>query len=163
MTDLCQCGHDRDVHDETGRCQSGDDDGDGYFDQCYCTEFQDRSLPSSSTNGQVIVPVNHGYLTVDVWPAYMGLAESTDGVTLLEPMNHRDYARGQITWETKPDGLVVGHARVCLPKGIHTHLLFCHGPVEMIIGVEQMEHPVIFDRAGFFDVSPIVNKAYLPR
>jgi hypothetical protein len=29
----CECGDGRDVHGADGRCQSGDDDGDGYFDQ----------------------------------------------------------------------------------------------------------------------------------
>ena len=42
--EMCQCSHHIDSHDENGRCQSGDDDGDGYFDQCYCEEFRDRLL-----------------------------------------------------------------------------------------------------------------------
>ena len=117
----------------------------------------------SDGNGQVVVPANQGILRVDVWPTMMGMAESSDGVTLTEPMGHADYLRGQIFWETLPDDTIVGHARLCLPKGVHTHLLFCHGPVESIIGIEQLEHPLIFDRAGFFDITPIRSKDYLPR
>lgn len=36
---LCRCSHVAESHDENGRCQSGDDDGDGHFDQCYCEEY----------------------------------------------------------------------------------------------------------------------------
>lgn len=111
-------------------------------------------------NGQA----NHGRLMVDVWPSYIGIGESTDGgATLLEQADHPDYERGQITWTTHPDGTITGKARVALPKGIYTHLMFCHGPTERLIAVEQFEHPVVFDRPGFFDVDPIVNKDYVPR
>lgn len=37
---MCRCSHYRDQHDETGRCESGDDDGVGYFDPCWCREFK---------------------------------------------------------------------------------------------------------------------------
>lgn len=114
-------------------------------------------------NGRYTAPANHGHLSVEIWPTYMGLGESADGVRLVEPCGHPDYSRGQITWETRPDGLIVGHARVVLPKGIYTHLMFCHGPVDLVIGVEAFEHPVVFDRPGFFDVSPIHNQQVLPR
>lgn len=116
-----------------------------------------------TSNGQPLAPANQGLLTLDVWPVYMGLAESTDGVTFIEQLSHADYQRGQIFWEARPNGVVVGRARVCLPKGVHTHLLFCIGPTEGIIGTERLEHPVIFDRPGFFDVDPIHHSNYLPR
>ena len=35
---VCGCGHHLDSHSANG-CQSGDDDGDGYFDECYCAGF----------------------------------------------------------------------------------------------------------------------------
>lgn len=114
-------------------------------------------------NGQVTSPPNHGELVVNVWPTYVGVGESTDGVTLAERVGHPDYQRGQIWWDTMPDGEIVGHARVQLPKGVFTHLLFCHAPTESVIGVQQLEHPVVFDRPGFFDVDPIRNQDYLPR
>jgi hypothetical protein len=117
-----------------------------------------------TSNGQPVPPpANHGRLMVDVWPTYIGMGESTDGVTLSERAGDPDYQRGQISWEAHPDGTITGRARVQLPKGIYTHLMFCHGPVEHLIGVEQFEHPVVFDRPGFFDVDPIVNKDYMPR
>jgi hypothetical protein len=105
---------------------------------------------------------NPGVLTVDVWPTYMGLGYSTDGVQLVEQIGTPGYERGPITWETK-DGEILGRARVVLPKGTYTHLLFCHGPCDRLAGVEQLEHPVVFDRAGFFDVDPIHNRDYVPR
>lgn len=109
------------------------------------------------------VPQNQGILSIDVWPTYCGLGESTDGVTLIEQHGHPDYERGQIWWETHDDGTVLGRARVMLPKGVYTHLMFCNGPSEMLVAVEQLEHPVVFDRPGFFDVDPICNRDYLPR
>jgi hypothetical protein len=113
-------------------------------------------------NGQVQVPTDHGELTVDVWPAYMGLGESTDGVTLIEYAGDPDYQRGQIIWETRPSGEIVGHARIYHPKGVYTHLMFCNGPSEMLVAVEQLEHPYLPDRSGFFDVD-VVNKMAVPR
>lgn len=115
-------------------------------------------------SGDLVIP-NQGLLRIDVWPTYLGMAESRDdGATFIEPLDGDGYQRGMITWETQPDGNIIGHARLCLPRGVHTHLLFCHGPgAGMIIGIEQLEHPLVFDRAGYFDVNPIHHKSYLPR
>jgi hypothetical protein len=117
----------------------------------------------SELNGQApVAPANHGILHVDVWPTYIGIGEA-DGTVITEHNGHPDYERGQIHWETQPDGDIVGHARVQLPKGVWTHLLFCHGPTELIISNEKFDHPIVFDRAGFVDIGPIHNKDYLPR
>ena len=112
-----------------------------------------------SDNGEPVpLSANWGILSVHVYPTYMGLGYSTDGVTLVEQAGHADYQRGMIRWDTDPEGVITGHARVLLPKGVYTHLMFCHGPSEMVIGVEQFDHPVVFDGPGFFDVVPIVVK-----
>lgn len=117
-----------------------------------------------SDNGQPqVIPANEGILRVDVWPVYVGMGESTDGITLLEYAGHPDYQRGMITWEPDPGGDLIGRARILLPAGLYTHILFCHGPVEMVIGVEQLEHPLVFKTAGIFDLNPIHNRSYLPR
>lgn len=42
MSNDCRCHHGQESHDEHGRCQSGDDDGDGYFDQCYCEKYKEQ-------------------------------------------------------------------------------------------------------------------------
>lgn len=104
-----------------------------------------------------------GVLSCVVWPTFIGLAESTDGALLREVTGDQDYERGQITWRTRTDGLIVGWARIYAPKGVYTHFVFCTGPSENVLGVEQMEHPIVFDRPGFVDVDPISNQDVLPR
>jgi hypothetical protein len=107
--------------------------------------------------------VNHGHLSVEVWPTYVGLAESTSETVIREPIGHVDYDRGSIFWDTHPDKTITGHGRVNCPKGVYTHILFGYAPVESICSVVKMEHPIVFDRSGFVDISPIQNQDYLPR
>jgi hypothetical protein len=123
-------------------------------------------MSAPNGNGQHLVappPVNHGELTVQVWPAYLGLAESADGVQFTENVGNPDYDRGQIVWETRKDKSIYGHARVYAPKGVYTHFVFCGGPTENVWDVKQLEHPIVFDRPGYVDVDPIQNQDYLPR
>lgn len=101
------------------------------------------------------LPPNHGRLAIAVWPVYLGLAEATSESILREPTEHLDYERGRIDWFDTANGL--GRARVYLPKGQYTHFVFCTGPRENVIGVEQMAHPLLFDRSGYVDVDPIRN------
>lgn len=159
----CKCGHPRALHDDgSGECSYELwDDGQWLEEACDCLHYNYKR--PGSDNGQVVAPENQGFLTVDVWPTYVGVGELTGDSTITEHNGHPDYERGQIWWDTMPNGDIIGHARIRLPKGAWTHLLFCHGPVGLIIGAEQFEHPVVFDRAGFFDVDPIVNKNYMPR
>lgn len=97
--------------------------------------------------------VNHGKLSVIVWPIYLGLAEAQGEQMIREPTEHLDYERGRIDWFDTVNG--IGRARVWIPKGIYTHIIFCMGPREHVCGVSQMDHPRVFDRAGFIDVDPI--------
>ena len=121
-------------------------------------------LPSGAFNlANLTQPANHGRLSVDVWPTYVGLAEATSETVIREPIGDVDYDRGSIFWDTHPDGSITGHGRVWAPKGTYTHILFGHAPVESICGVRKLEHPIIFDRAGFVDIDPIQNQDYLPR
>jgi hypothetical protein len=48
-------------------------------------------------------------------------------------------------------------ARVRVPKGIYTHLVFCAGPHQdaHMPPATQLEQPVVFDRPGFIDIDPI--------
>lgn len=56
---VCECGHQRDTHDAAGRCQGGDDDGDGYFDRCYCNEYEERRPMPPGVSIQVGPGVHH--------------------------------------------------------------------------------------------------------
>jgi hypothetical protein len=68
----------------------------------------------------------------------------------------RCYAnRGNIVWFDLVKGL--GRARVYVPKGIYTHSVFCSAPRDAVMGVNQLAHPLVLDRAGFVDVDPIQN------
>lgn len=119
--------------------------------------------------------MSEGRLTIAVWPVYVGLVEtpSSDGDypahelldngSLHEPIDHMDYVRGQITWVTHPNGEVLGHARVHVPRGVYTHILFAHAPTEGFAGVSKMEHPIVFDSSGWVDINPIRNQDRLPR
>lgn len=106
-------------------------------------------------------PGNHGKLTAVVWPPYVGL-----WTALGEPLDDPNYSRGMIRWRTEKDGTILGSARITVPTGAFTHLVFFSGPglPHPSMGVPQkLEHPVVFDRPGFIDIDPIQNQDYLPR
>lgn len=111
--------------------------------------------------------MNHGELTITVWPPYIGVASgdpSPGPVPAHEPYGDVNYARGMITWRTNPDGTVVGRAEIFAPKGIWTHLVFCSGPhQEALMGQNSFEQPIIFDRPGIIEIDPIQNRDVLPR
>lgn len=159
-THICQCGHHRDKHDgDSGRCgHEVWDDGQWLEDACNCGGYmRHRDSSGNGDTPQRLSPpepiVNHGRLSVAVWPVYLGLAEAQGEKMIREPTEHRDYERGQIDWFDLING--IGRARVWVPKGIYTHVIFCMGPRENVVGVNQMEHPKVFDRAGCIDVDPI--------
>lgn len=115
--------------------------------------------------------MNEGVLTVAVWPAYIGLATAQHAthlngsaqVTLAEPIDDFNYDRGQIRWETKRDGEILGHGRVFIPAGEYSHYIFAMHPKQGMCGVTPLEHPIRFDSPGFVDVSPIRNQEIMPR
>lgn len=105
-----------------------------------------------------------GTLALDVWPPYVGLGESADGVLISEQSGHVNYQRGVILWEIRKDGSVIGSGRVWAPRGTYTHIIFASGPIyEPWMGVRKLEHPIVFDRAGFVDINPIHNRELVPR
>jgi hypothetical protein len=118
---------------------------------------------TAAPDADVIASANHGALSVEVWPVYVGLAESTSETIIREPIFDLAYDRGQITWQTHPDGSIIGRGRVYAPKGVYTHIVFAVAPVEGVIGTTPREHPIVFDRPGWVDIDPIHNQTYLPR
>jgi hypothetical protein len=38
-----------------------------------------------------------------------------------------------------------------------------HPQQDNVVGVNPLEHPIVFDKAGFVDISPIRNQDVLPR
>lgn len=114
---------------------------------------------------------NLGVLSCEVWPTYVGLCEETAPPMrgqwfLREPANHIDYKRGQITWVTKKvngRNEITGSARVYIPKGEYTHILFATAADGHIIDCKRMEHPRHTDGASWVDVEPIRKSTVLPR
>lgn len=125
----------------------------------------ERAAATALGDGEstTIDTLGFGILGANVWPTYVGLAESTSETIIREPIGDMDYDRGPITWVTQPDGSIIGHGRVNACKGVYTHIVFGYAPVESIAGITRMEQPIIFDRAGWVDISPIQNQDYLPR
>lgn len=111
----------------------------------------------------VAATFTRGELSATVWPSFVGLAESTTENVLRESIGDADYDRGQIDWVRKDTGEITGHGRVHIPKGVYTYVIFATGPVEAVVGVRKLEHPIVVDRPGFADISPIRNKELLPR
>jgi hypothetical protein len=111
-------------------------------------------------------PVNQGTLGAIVWPTYMGVATGDPGQGQTpehEPWGEPDYERGQIHWHTE-DGQIYGKAQVCAPKGVYTHFVFCRGcDRPSMMDNNQLDQPIVFDRAGFIDIDPIQFTDYLPR
>lgn len=109
-----------------------------------------------------------GKLTVTVWPPYIGVSAGEPGrgrVIDGEPFDDIDYRRAMIQWRKQPGGTIRGSAKIAAPKGIYTHLVFCSSPhrATIIMGVRQLEHPIVFDRPGIVEIDPISNRDYLPR
>lgn len=114
-----------------------------------------------------------GILGATVWPTYIGLscgepgpgtATGGTGIPSHESHGDLDYKRGMITWVTEASGLVWGQARVYVPKGVYTHVLFCHGPgPNLYLSAKQWESPVVFNKSGWIDINPIHNADVLPR
>lgn len=110
--------------------------------------------------------MNQGFLSISVWPTYMGVAcgDPGDGpVPNHEPWDEYGYERGQIHWRNEDDK-VLGRAQVWCPKGVYTHLVFCSGCVQpAMMGFRPLEQPIVFDRPGLIEVDPIHNQDVLPR
>ena len=113
--------------------------------------------------------MNFGELSAIVWPPYMGLATGYPGppgaVAENEPHDDINYARGQIMWRSEPDGTIVGGVKIFVPKGIYTHVVFFSGPhhVHPLMGANQFEQPLVFDRPGIVEIDPVQNLDVLPR
>jgi hypothetical protein len=111
---------------------------------------------------------NQGVLGAIVWPPYLGVANCFPGlpgtVAEGEPFDDINYERAMIAWRTE-NGNVLGAAQIYVPKGIWTHLVFFSGPhhAHPLMGANQLEQPIIFDRPGIVEINPIVNQNYLPR
>ncbi len=108
-----------------------------------------------------------GVLGAVVWPPYIGLSEGDPGAGPTapgEPFEDLNYTRGMIRWRPEAGG-IMGGAKIFVPKGIYTHLVFFSGPhrVHPLMGTNKFEQPLVFDRPGVVEIDPIQNQDYLSR
>lgn len=102
-----------------------------------------------------------GTLSFVVWPVYVGVCNAELGTPPLfvdEPINDEVYERGQITWAYENEK-IVGRARVIVPMGFYTHLLYFQHPTKPeLTGITKMLHPIrMTEIVNVIDVYPIVN------
>jgi hypothetical protein len=102
-----------------------------------------------------------------VWPVYVGVSNCHPGAIvgacpIGEPWGHRDYERGQITWERQaptlltPEGEILGRAMIRVPAGIWTHYVFCSGFQQAaLMDATQMDFPTALQQATVIDLRPI--------
>lgn len=112
---------------------------------------------------------NPGVLSCEVWPTYVGLCEETAPPIrgqwfLREPVFSINYQRGQIVWETDTvTRKIIGHARVYVPPGEYTHILFATAEQGHIVDCKRREHPIRMDDNGWIDIDPIRKSTVLAR
>jgi hypothetical protein len=98
-----------------------------------------------------------GELLIDVWPTYAGLSAGHPGfppTAAHEPFFDLNYQRGQILWTpVKHSSEVTGVARVFLPAGTYTHLLFFRGPgLYHFVDHQQLDFALVWDKPGLVDL-----------
>lgn len=88
-------------------------------------------------------------LSAVVLPSHLGASAGWDVWKFFEPVDDANYERAQILWENTPDG-TIGRARIGLPKGVFTHLLYFQQ--NNFRRATKLPQPVVFDRPGWLDV-----------
>lgn len=99
-----------------------------------------------------------GTLAIVVWPAYVGACQGDPSThTIWEP-KVGDYRRGQIEWALEND-IIVGRAKILVPQGEYTHLLYFRHPTAMeTVGSVQLPHPIVYmGPDNIIEVYPITN------
>lgn len=91
----------------------------------------------------------HMALSAVVLPSHLGASQGFNLSRIEEPADDPDYERSPIAWENTPDG-TIGHARIHLPKGAWTHVLFFQQ--NNFLRANRNAYPIVFDRPGYLDV-----------
>jgi hypothetical protein len=99
-------------------------------------------------------------LGAEVWPTHVGVTTEHPGNSkwaATEPSYHLDYIRGQIEWIAVSDSGPVGKAKIHVPPGLYTYMVYLHGPgsLPMMCGSRQLSHPVLFETSGVIDIENI--------
>lgn len=99
-------------------------------------------------------------LSAEVWPTHVGVSMHHPGPgpqPQAEPVFNLDYIRGQIEWGVSETGEIVGRAKVHVPPGLYTNMIYLYGPgsLPMMCGQRKLSHPVLFETAGVIDIENI--------
>lgn len=99
-------------------------------------------------------------LSAEVWPTHVGVTFEHPGPgpqPATEPVFHADYIRGQIEWIAVSETGPVGKAKINVPPGLYTYMVYLHGPgsLPMMCGSRQLSHPVLFETAGVIEIENI--------
>lgn len=91
--------------------------------------------------------VADGTMSATVWPTHLGIGTP-------EPAG--DYQRAQIHWELVADQ-PVGHARIWLPAGDYTDLVYAHAPagVLSVSHTAPLPHPLHWPKSDWIDITNI--------
>ena len=81
----------------------------------------------------------------------------------FEPLSDPQYQRGQITWERREDGVIVGHARILVPKGLYPKVVYAHHPTTALVySTQHLAHAFDFRVDGFVDLEEITQQDFSP-
>ena len=98
--------------------------------------------------------------SAEIWPTHIGVTSEHPGPgpqPMTEPVFHLDYIRGQIEWVAVSETGPVGRAKIHVPPGLYTHMVYLHGPGSLpkMVGLRQLSHPVLFETSGVIDIENI--------
>lgn len=100
--------------------------------------------------GCVIEAPPGGVFNAIILPNVLGV--STNWLPLGEPLGDINYQRGDIIWSNTAEG-TVGNARLFLPAGTWSHLLFYQQDGYFLRANVIGPHPLHFPKPGFIDVT----------
>lgn len=100
-----------------------------------------------------------GVLTFTILPVYAGAVNRLGE----EPLSNRDYQRGMIRWDVRPDGERVGRSNIYVPQGIWQWVIYCYHPtLPIFYAVEKLRNPVSLLGSGMVSLDYITMENIKP-
>jgi hypothetical protein len=111
------------------------------------------------TTEQTVRAEGVGTLSAVVWPTHAGAVNARGD----EPMFGFDYRRGQIMWELDEAGRLLGRARIEMPAGEWTWIVYCRNPFDPgYVSAAKLAHPLLLHEPGFIELSEITEDEVKP-
>jgi hypothetical protein len=103
--------------------------------------------------------LNVGVLSAVVWPTWAGSVNEHGE----EPISDPDYQRSQISWGLNEQGRIVGYAKIHVPRGIWTHIIYHHHPTRGgYITAQKLAHPLQLSSDGEIELIDITDEDVKP-